>query len=97
MPKKTGKTLSDFRSTHDSTHRVRAAIIKGLRELGPSWEYEGEFMKRCGLGSIQFGAYRDEFMAAHVVVPPGRKGTRQKRVWCGTAAFATKLRKVLNK
>jgi hypothetical protein len=85
-----GKDLEMFRAAHDKSYIVPRRIKEGLTALGESWEYEAEFIKRCGLSQIDFAAYRDQF--SDFYVETGGTGGRGKRVWAGTKAFATKLR-----
>lgn len=72
MAKAKGKTLDDFNLAHNPDVKIPAAIAAGLVSLlaeGPqSWEYEGEFMKRCnGVGNNNIGKYREQF-AKHIVI-----------------------------
>ena len=87
---KTGRSLSDFRNTYDVDTIIPAKVKTALKELGASWEYESEFVKRAGVSYSDLGNYRDAF-ADHVVIV--RKD--HKRVWAGTVAFANQLREML--
>ena len=84
-----GKSLDAFRDAHAKAHIIPRKIRAGLDELGESWEYELEFMRRCGLASFDLAAFRDQF-AEHIV--DVQSGRNAKRVYCGTKAFAAKLR-----
>jgi hypothetical protein len=85
--------LDEFRAAHDKSFIVPSKIRAGLADLGDAWEYENEFISRCKLSTTDFSRYRDPFMSKHVVEVAGSNGrSSQKRVWCGTAAFAAKLR-----
>jgi hypothetical protein len=84
-----GKDLDAFRASHDRSFMVPKKITAGLTSLGDSWEYEAEFIKRCGLSTTDFAAYRDAFIPDHCVDTPG---SGKKRVWAGTKGFANKLR-----
>lgn len=94
-PKKAGgKDLEAFRAAHDKSFIVPTRIKEALAALGDSWEYEGEFIKRCGVSQTDFAAYRDKFLE-FTIETPGAGGNRGKRVWAGTKAFAAKLREVV--
>lgn len=98
MSKKTarppgGKDLEMFRAAHDRSYIVPRRIREALTALGDSWEYEAEFIKRCGLSQVDFALYRDQFTEFYVDTSGGRSG-RGKRVWAGTKTFANKLREV---
>lgn len=97
MSKKTapaGKDLEAFRSAHDKSYIVPRRIKEALAALGESWEYEGEFIKRCGLSQIDFAMYREQF-ADFYVDTGGSHRNRGKRAWAGSKAFASKLREIL--
>lgn len=87
-----GKDLAQFRASHDKSFIVPRAIQMGLATLGPSWEYEQEFVKRCGLSLADFSKYRERF-ADHCVEIGGKS---VRRVWAGSKAYADKLREAHN-
>lgn len=89
-----GKNLETFRAAHDKAYIIPARIKKGLAELGESWEYEVEFIRRCGLSQVDFADYREQFTDFYVDTG-GSHRSRGKRVWAGTKAFAAKLREVV--
>lgn len=89
--KTSGKDLIAFRAAHDKSFIVPAKIRAGLESLGESWEYEAEFLRRCGLSTTDFSIYRDEF--SEFWVQTG--GKSPKRVWAGTAKFAATLREMI--
>lgn len=88
VAKVTGKSLEEFRSSHDKSFIVPKKIREGLDKLGESWEYEQEFIKRCSLSTTDFATYRSQF-EAYIV---DTKGRNNKRVVAGSRAFASKLR-----
>ncbi len=88
-----GKDLEAFRASHDRSFIVPKKIQAGLDALGESWEYEAEFIRRCGLSTGDFAAYREKFQDFSVETA-SVNGNRGKRVWAGTKAFANKLRAV---
>jgi hypothetical protein len=94
MKKVSGKDLEAFRAMHDKSFIVPKRIQEGLAALGDSWEYEAEFIKRCGVSQTDFAAYRDQF-ADFFLETGGTGGARGKRVWAGTKAFAKRLRETL--
>jgi hypothetical protein len=83
-----GKDLEAFRSAHDKSFIVPEKIRKGLADLGESWEYMSEFIRRIGVSQSDFAAYRQPFND-HVVET---SGAASKLVIAGTKAFAAKLR-----
>lgn len=88
-----GKDIEAFRAAHDKSFIVPKRIKDGLAALGDSWEYEAEFIKRCGVSQTDFAFYREHF-ADFYVETSGSTNKRGKRVWAGTKAFASKLREV---
>jgi hypothetical protein len=86
-----GKGLDEFRAAHDRAYIVPQRIKAGLDALGDSWEYEAEFIRRCGIASQELPRYRDTFRDFYVETPRG-SGSNGKRVWAGTKAFAAKLK-----
>jgi hypothetical protein len=86
-----GRTAEDFTKLHDKNFIIPNRIKAALAELGDSWEYEGEFVKRCQpVANVDFARYRDQFTEFFFEVRAGNKGV--KRIWCGTKKFAAKLR-----
>jgi hypothetical protein len=91
-PATKGKDLDAFRASHDRSFIIPKRIRDGLADLGDSWEYEGEFLKRCKISTHEFGTYRDQFKDFYVETPTGGSRDNGKRVWAGTKGFAAKLR-----
>lgn len=85
-----GRNLESFRKTFDKSVIVPDRIRAGLAALGDSWEYEVDFIKRCGLSTTDFSRFRDQFEDFMVEIRSGSQ--RQRRVWAGTKKFAAKLR-----
>lgn len=90
MAKAVGKDVEAFRELHDKNFKVPKKIKTALAELGDAWEYEAEFIKRCGVSNTDFAMFRDDF-AAHWLEAK-TEGRSSKRVWCGTVKLANKLR-----
>lgn len=88
-----GKDLGAFRAAHDKAYIIPRKIKAALAELGDSWEYESDFIRRCAMSSTDFARYRDQF-AEFFVETRSSGGNRGKRVWTGTKAFAAKLREI---
>jgi hypothetical protein len=86
-----GRDLEAFRAAHDRAYIVPQRIKAGLDSLGESWEYEAEFVRRCGIASQEMPRYRDQFKD-FFVEPPRGSNSNPKRVWAGSKAFAAKLR-----
>lgn len=87
-----GKDLAAFRAAHDRAYIVPNKISAGLLALGDSWEYEGEFLRRCGIASHEMLKFRDQFADFIVEVPRTGSSGHGRRVWAGTRAFAKRLR-----
>lgn len=90
-----GKDLAAFRAAHDKGTIVPKRISAGLAELGDSWEYEADFIRRCGLSTTDFAAYREQFKEFYVETPRASGAARGKRAWAGTKAFAKQLREAI--
>lgn len=94
--KKPPKTLADFKAAYDPNVRIpaaiRAAIASLLAEGREAWEYDADFIRRCGpgVGNTNMTAYRDTF-AKHIV-KVREKGKNEKMIWFGDAKVATKAR-----
>jgi hypothetical protein len=86
-----GRTLDEFCNNHDKKTLVPRRIKTALEQLGDSWEYEKEFIKRCQISQTEMGQFREGFNE-HVVELGGRNS---RRVWAGTVKFAKKLRERL--
>lgn len=93
-PAKGGKDIAAFRQAFDKSVIIPRAIEAGLKTLGPSWEPEGEFIRRCGVAGIDFSKFRDQYAEFYVVVRSA--GRSPQRVWCGDKAYAEKLREYAN-
>ena len=87
-----GKTLADFRSTHDPDVVIPAKIKKALASMESehpeNWEYEADFLKRSGLSTTQLAHYRPQF-DGHIVETTGRN---PKKVWFASKKVAEKAR-----
>ena len=88
--KSSGRTLDDFRSVYDKDTIIPAKIRAALAELGESWEYESEFVRRAGLSYADLSAYRPMFEAHCIHI---RRD--DKRAWAGSPQFANRLREML--
>lgn len=89
MAAKPVKNLSSFRAIHDKNvvvpNKIRAGIASLEKEHGPEgWEYEMDFIKRCGVSTTDFGAFRDAF-DDQVVETTGRN---PKKAWFATVRAA---------
>jgi hypothetical protein len=87
-PESKGRSLDEFANLHDKATIVPRKIRDALTQLGDSWEYETDFMRRAGLSPTDLARYREPFLD-HCVMVPGRN---PKRAWAGTLKFAAKLR-----
>lgn len=88
-----GKDLEAYRAAHDRAYIIPRKIKAGLADLGDSWEYEADFIRRCGLSQVDFAQYRDQFAEFFVETRAG-SSSRGKRVWAGTKAFAARIREI---
>lgn len=86
---KAGKSLAEFRASHDKSFIVPQKIKEGLKKLGGGWEYELGFLRLAGLSTTDLANYREEFEEYVVLVD------RTKRVWCGSKELAVKLREMV--
>lgn len=95
-----GKTLDDFRASHDRDFMLKTKIENALIALGESWEYEADFLRRSGLSGKDWAARRDKYIDRIVDVKSGfgaQSDGGKRRVIAGTKAFAAKLRAQLAK
>jgi len=88
--KSSGKDIESFRQLHDKNFKIPRKIKAALAELGEAWEYEAEFIKRCGVSNTDFAMFREEFAEHWLEAKSDNRNA--KRVWCGTVKLATKLR-----
>ena len=88
--KQSGKDVESFRQLHDKSYRIPRIVKDALADLGESWEYEVDFIKRSGVSALDLATFRDQFADHWIEVRTG--GRNSKRVWCGTVKFANKLR-----
>lgn len=95
MAKQTPKTLADFKSAYDPNVKIPTRIREGLVSLakeGPeAWEFEVDFIKRCGLSVTQFAAFREPF-SDHIVETRPERTSNVKRVWFGDKKVAAKAK-----
>jgi len=85
-----GRSLKDFKQTYDKNTVVPQKIKKALKELGASWEYEAEFIKRAGVNYTDMNTFREMFGDNVVYVKKDNK-----KIWCGTVAFANQLKELI--
>jgi len=96
-PKKGGRPPEDFQKEHDQSYIVPARIREGLAELGDTWEYEADFMKRIGCNAPMVTPYRDQFAEFIVDIKPRAGRSHSKRAWAGSKKLADKLREMVNR
>lgn len=96
MASKTAKTLADFKAAYDPNVRIptqiRAALASLQAEGKEAWEYEMDFIRRCGerVGNVQLTAFREMFADYQVKVR--EKGKNDKVIWFGDPKVAAKAR-----
>lgn len=87
------KSLADFKSAHDKSFIVPAKIKAGLDKLGSDgWEYELDFCKAALVSPNDIAKFREQFSEQVVLV---KQDGRERRVWAGSKALATKMREML--
>lgn len=91
--KTAGRTIDEFRASHDRSFIVPNKIRAGLQALGDGWAYEGDFVKLAGISLTDLGAYRGKFEEFVVTL----KGSvhNGRKAWAGTKATAAKMREML--
>jgi hypothetical protein len=88
-PVKAGKTTDDFRALYDKNYIVPTRIKEAIEQRGADiWETEKEFLARSKISTTDLALFREDFK--EFIVETG--GSRSQRIWCGSKAFATKLR-----
>lgn len=91
-PKESNKrSLQDFRAAHDKSFIIPNKVREGLKQLGSGWEYEVEFLRRCGVCTTDLSRYRDGF-EDYIVMTAGRN---PKRIWTGSKEMANKMREMV--
>jgi hypothetical protein len=90
------KTLADFHAQYNPDVRIPKLISAALTSLlatgVEAWEYEVDFIRRCGagVGPAMVSTYRDQFAKHIVEVKQGNKNL--KRVWFADVKVAAKAR-----
>jgi hypothetical protein len=85
-----GRSLQNFKQTYDKNTIIPQKIRNALKELGPAWEYEAEFIKRAGVNYTDINIFRDMFSDYLVIIK-----RENKRIWCGTIPFANQLKELI--
>lgn len=85
-----GRSLDEFRATHDKSTVIPKKITAAIEKLGPEgWMYELEFIKLCECSPTDFAAFREAFEDFSVNIGGARN---PKRAWAGSKALAKKMR-----
>lgn len=95
--KKSGRAPEEFQKEHDQSYIVPARVREGLAELGETWEYEADFMKRIGCNAPMLVSYREQFAEFIVDIKPRAGRSHSKRAWAGTKKLAALLRDMVNR
>jgi hypothetical protein len=74
-----GRNLAAFKQTYHKDTIIPAKIKAGLKSLGAAWEYEVEFVRRCGVSQSDMATYRDGFSDNWLQLRDGKK------VWSSVA------------
>lgn len=88
------RDLDSFRAAFDKSVIIPRAIESALKNLGASWEPEGEFIKRVGVAPVDFSKFRDQYADYFAVVRLA--GRSPQRVWSGDKQYAEKMRGYAN-
>ena len=85
-----GRSLSEFRETHDKNFIIPKKIKAALAALGQGWDYELSFARQAGISLGDLSAFRSMF-EDHIVIVD-----RTKRAWAGTKATADRMRAMVS-
>lgn len=92
-----GRTLTDFRNTHDRDvvipNKLRAALAAMAKEGPEHHLYEQELLELAGISTTDLGKYREQF-AAHIYVvghANGKALPSAKNVWFHDPKVVKKL------
>lgn len=93
-PKKISNSLSlsDLDKQYNPNVIVPAKIKAALAKLGDNAMTSINFQKEAGVTTLQLSQFTEQFENFQVVV---RDNGRPKTLWCGTEAFAKKVRERL--
>lgn len=85
-------SLEDLDKQYNPNVIIPARIRAGLAKLGDHAMTAMNFQREANVTTVQLAQYSEEFEAFQVVV---REGGKSKTLWCGTEAFARKVRERL--
>lgn len=89
------KSTEDFRAIFDKKFIVPNAIRAALKKLGNrGWAKEKEFCSNAGISINDIPKFRAEF--EEFIVVAKEAGRHPTTVWCGSKAYATELREIVN-
>jgi len=93
VAKSKGKGLDEFRASYDKSYIIPNRLKEALKLLKPQeYEDEGPFFRTAGVSPNDAQHFREQFK--DVIVEIKRDG-KLKRLWCGSAVFAQKLREMV--
>lgn len=92
-----GRTLADFRNTHDKDvvipNKIRVALASMAKDGPEHHLYEQELLELAGISTTDLAKYRDQF-TAHIVVVSNVNGkalASPKNIWFHDIKVAKKL------
>jgi hypothetical protein len=88
----TALSLDDLDNQYNPNVIIPARIRAGLAKLGDSAMTAMNFQREANVTTLQLVQFGEQFESHQVVV---RDGGKPKTLWCGTEAFAKKVRERL--
>ena len=88
----TALSLDDLDKQYNPNVIIPARIRAGLAKLGDSAMTAMNFQREANVTTLQLVQFGEQFEGHQVVV---RDGGKPKTLWCGTEAFAKKVRERL--
>jgi len=85
-------SLEDLDKQYNPNVIIPARIRAGLAKLGDHAMTAMNFQREANVTTVQLAQFSEQFEAFQVTV---REGGKSKTLWCGTEAFARKVRERL--
>ena len=85
-------SLSDLDNQYNPNVIIPAKIKAALAKLGDNAMTSVNFQKEAGVTTLQLSQFAEQFESFQVVV---RDNGKPKTLWCGSEAFAKKVRERL--
>jgi len=87
--KRIGLSLDELNAKFNPNVIIPAKITQGLKTLGEGALPNEEFRKLVGVSTLQLSTFADQFEEYQVTI---KDQGRPRTLWCGTAAFAKRVR-----